>query len=985
MTGPDPETRRRALAVFDEALDLPEPQRNAFLDRVCAGDPALRREVEDLFAADSRAGGPLDTPASEHAAALLDPEDPGEAEPLPPDIPPYRFLHVVGRGGMGTVYRAERADGQFEQSVALKLVHPGALGTRGILDRFLRERRILARLEHPNIARLLDGGVTEAGVPYFAMEFVEGERITDHADRAGLAVEERLALFEQVCEAVAYAQTRLVVHRDLKPSNILVTAGGMVKLLDFGIARILSPDDTASRELTIDGVSAFTPEYAAPEQIRGEAPTTATDVYALGALLHELLTGRRPLRRGAAGAARWADGPLDTEPEPISRGVDRTLRRRLAGDLDVIVGRALRTRPEERYPTAQAMLEDIRRHRRSEPIAARPPSLRYRAGRYLRRHRVGVGAAALVTLALLAGVAGTAWQARLAAREAERANRVKDFLAGIFRESDPDRAQGHDPTASEILARGAERIELELRGDPEVRSELELIVGRVYDELGNYDAARPLAERSLATRRLLHGDDHPSTAESMEFLATTHARQAEYAQAESLYRMALAIERRHRNPHHPRLAAVGANLAGVLSHLGAFAEAETLYREAIAIDSYAYGEDHWETAQDLNNLAVHLGRAGRHEEAETLDREALRIRRLHAEDRPTELAMSLHNAAHGLVARGRSAEAIPLYRESIALKRKLYEANHPSLARSLRSLGAAFRNADDLDSAAVCMREALVMQRTLLGEEHEEVGITRNELAILSYLQGDLAEAVAGFREALAVFEALLPPDHPTVLTLRNNIATIEMSLGNLAAAEAAYRRILEIRTVKLGEAHPDVGQTWLALGNVRRWSGDLDGAVENYLRVLDVYRKAYDEENVDVASTLVTLARARIDRKEYAQAEAHLEDALAVLRTHLAPDHRDVVFAEAVLGCLFVRTGRAAEGLPLLERAAAASKERYGADDVRAADSSSQLALCLVALGRAEEGRPRLEAALPTLESHYGTAHPATREVSAALSRLGT
>ena len=380
---------------------------------------------------------------------------------------------------MGAVYLAERADGAFQQRVALKLVKRG-LDTDEILRRFLRERRILARLEHPHIARLLDGGITEDGLPWFAMEHVQGEPITSWCESRRTSVAERLRLFQAVCAAVQHAHRNLIVHRDLKPSNILVTASGDVKLLDFGIARLLSGEESeAERTLTAPGLRVLTPPYAAPEQIRGEAATTATDLYSLGAVLYELLAGVRPCGRAARTLEELEKAVLEEEPAPPST-MRKELRRELSGDLDHIVQMALRKEPERRYPSVEGLLADLERHREGLPVRAARPSLFYRLGKLVRRHRPAVVAGSIVALTALAGVVVALWQAvaaallvasltgglavaiaqaRAARREARKADEVRRFLVRVFEVSDPSRALGQSITARELLDRGAERIE----------------------------------------------------------------------------------------------------------------------------------------------------------------------------------------------------------------------------------------------------------------------------------------------------------------------------------------------------------------------------------------------------------------------------------------------------------------------------------------------------------------------------------------------
>jgi eukaryotic-like serine/threonine-protein kinase len=593
---------QRIEAILDDVLELEGEARREALDRACKGDARLRAQLESLVAADSRAESFLETPAAEYAAGLVRAAS-DEYEPLGGDmqpgqqIGPYRLIREIGRGGMGRVFLADRADGQFEQQVALKLVR-GVQSGGEILQRFLRERQILARLHHPNIARLLDGGMTPDGRPYFAMEYVSGEPITTYCDARTLDLHARLDLFTAVCDAVQYAHQNLVVHRDLKPSNALVTPDGEVKLLDFGIAKVLHEHEEAGGDPTLTrlGTGPMTPEYAAPEQVRGEPVTTATDVYALGALAYELLTGRGPHRltrltaaeveraitgrdveRPSAAVTRARPGPDGEQPAELVARTRRTdphrLRRALKGDLDTIVMKALQKEPARRYASAGAFVDDIRRYRGGLPIAARRDSMGYRAGKFVRRHAIGVGATALILATLVAGLIGTAWQARVASREAAKAREVSRFLAGLFAVSDPALANASKITARELLDRGATRIETELAHQPAVQSEMMLLLGRIYRDLSVYDRAQPLLERSLQLRRANAGRDDEHVADATSELGQLALEAGRPLDAERLQRETLALRRAVLGSDHPQVGKTMRDLALVLDFQGKFDEA----------------------------------------------------------------------------------------------------------------------------------------------------------------------------------------------------------------------------------------------------------------------------------------------------------------------------------------------------------------------------------------------------------------------------
>jgi serine/threonine protein kinase len=532
--------------LLDEALEVAPAERAAFLERTARASPALRAEVERLLRASARPPGFLDGAGQDYAAPLMNGEDEGPAS-SGARVGPYRILGEAGQGGMGTVFLAER-DEPYRQRVALKIAR-GALALDGhLLRRFGEERQILAGLQHPHIAQLLDGGVTEEGLPWLAMEYVQGEPIDRYCAVRALGLEARLGIFLAVCDAVQFAHQHLVVHRDLKPSNILVTPEGQVKLLDFGIAKVLevAPDSAADREaLTRTGVRVLTPEYASPEQIRSEPVTVRSDVYSLGVLLYELLAGRRPYRLTGRTPLEVERAVLEQEPERPSAvaGAPR-LRRRLRGDLDTIVLTALRKEPARRYQSVDRLATDLRRYLEGRPVTARPDTWRYRAAKFARRHRLRLAAAALVMLSLVGGLAGTAWQARAASHEAAKQREVKDFLIGLFQVSDPEQSRGREINARELLERGTRRADSALARSPELQSELLHVLGVIHRELGLYGRADTLLERAVRLSRSVHGEQSADLAARLTDWASVLIRQSRLESADSALQSALLIRRR---------------------------------------------------------------------------------------------------------------------------------------------------------------------------------------------------------------------------------------------------------------------------------------------------------------------------------------------------------------------------------------------------------------------------------------------------------
>ncbi len=811
----DAERWQQAKALFAEAVEQPPEHRAAFVAAQCAGDAALEQEVTSLLDA-FEAAGDDDGPPGHPPLARRDGTWQAGSR-----IGPYEIEELVGRGGMGAVYRAVRADGQFEHHVALKLVDRAVPGG-DLLARFLSERRILARLQHPHIARLLDGGVTEAsdgrpGVPYLAMEFVEGQPLTDYCEVHGLGLQSRLLLMRQVCSAVAYAHRNLVVHRDLKPGNVLVVEGDgepRVKLLDFGIAKLLDDDETGPQTRT--GERLLTPDYAAPEQLRGEVVTTSADVYALGVLLYELLAGRRPFSLRGLSAAEMERVVSQQLPERPSRvrtqtGEGSDTSRHLRGDLDQIVLKALHKEPERRYASVEALDDDLRRHLEGLPVQARPDTLSYRAAKFIGRHRVGVASAVLLLVVLVGGIVATGTQAARARAEAARAEETNRFLLDLLASADPE-AEGRTVTVASLLDAAAREADARFVRQPALEASVRHTLGQTYNGLGLFDEALAQLSRALALRRGLRGPvARVHEAETLSLLGRVQQKRGEYEAALPLLEQALALQQRWGG--EAGVAAEMSNLGVYHWEMGHYGKADTLLNEAFAIERRVLGEDHERVALTLDNLATVAADQGDEARAEGLYRQSLAIvERRFGESHPRTAQSLAHLGIlrHDL---GDLREAESLHRRALRAFRATRGEAHSDVGYALNNLSTVLVDLDSLDRAEALQREGLEIYRGVLGDAHANTGIQLNNLAYLLRKRGKQEEALETYGQAVAVWRAALPPDHPYLAYGLHNVGTVRMALARDADAEAPLREALAIREAALPPGHAETLTTMNILG----------------------------------------------------------------------------------------------------------------------------------------------------------------------------
>ncbi len=795
----NPELFHRASALLDELLELAADARPAALARLAPDDPALAAELAALLALDAQAAGPLERPLDALAeAAFAAREEARALEPRGRRIGPYEVLAEIGRGGMGTVYLAARADGQFSQRVALKLIKRG-LDSDEVVARFLAERQILAGLEHPAIARLLDGGLTAEGQPYFALEHVDGLPIDRYCTEHALGLAARLQLVMAVCRAVEHAHRNLVVHRDLKPRNILVMADGAVKLLDFGIAKLLAADGGGD-EPTELGHRLATPEYAAPEQLAGGAITTAADVYGLGVVLYEVLTGSRPLAREGMSRPEIERAVLASEPERASAVLARQLPGALAAaevphgqrarELDLILTTALRKEPARRYSSAEALRADLERFLAGRPLVAHPDSLAYRAAKLVSRHRLVVATLAISALAVLSGLGVALQQAHLARREAARQRTVSEFLAGLFEVSDPDVAQGETITARALLDRGARRFESELASEPALAAEMMRLVGGLYRKLGLYQPAEELLERAVTLSERTSGADSAAAAETSLALAQVAIERGDLAAGDR--ELARARERFARSTGSGSVPYALTQLAtaDLAARRGQLDAAEALTREAIARLSATGGADYARALAQLGFLELVRGKPAA---AEPLYRQALALYRRLPGGASSQVSLALTALATVKNAQGDNAGAVPLLAEALAIDRRLFGGESLNVAIDLTNLGTITAEEGELTKAEAMLREALTIRERGLPAGSPHLAVSYHNLGSCLRAQGRAAEAAPLLARAWQLTAASVAPAHPSYARALGSYAGVLADLGRFGEAEPLLRQAREL------------------------------------------------------------------------------------------------------------------------------------------------------------------------------------------------
>ncbi len=909
-------TLRRLLG---EALSLDSQAREQWLQSLdpslAAFGPRLRRLLAHEH--DAQAQALLQT---------LPRVETGDFAPLPAEladarIGPYRLLRELGSGGMASVWLAERTDMLQGRRVALKLPH-GAWRRAGLVERMAREREILATLNHPHIASLHDAGVTDDGQPYLALEYVEGERIDLYCNARSLDVPARLRLFLQVVRAVSYAHGKLVVHRDLKPSNILVTPAGNVKLLDFGIAKVLAEDRADETALTQQSGRALTPDYAAPEQIRGEALGTAADLYSLGVVLFELLAGERPYQLKRESRAALEDAILQAQVRrPSDVATQPRLKKRLRGDLDTIVLKALKPSPADRYGTAQALAEDIERHLRRQPVSARPDGGLYRLRRFIARNAPAVGAAGVVGLALVAGTGLALWQARVANAERQRAEDVKDFIATVFRQANLYEGTGTDKelTAADLLKQADKKLEAAKLGHAGSRVELSNMIGEGLMAIGQVAAAEPAIVRAIEQAQRELGPAHFQTVRGLLLRSQVHRFAGRPQEARKDLDLALPVLRQHAaaDPAAAVQLVTGLLHSGLTSvDLGAYAEAEQAAQEAVQVATARLGE------QDPVAVAsaVLLSLAYRYNKKFDLARDSgERALRLAEAVHGTQAPHPRVNEARTIYARaladtGDLARGISMLELAAQNARALYGSKGQMVGIVLQNLVDYQIDLGELDAARSNAQTASEILSAYLPEGSMGLGLTQSTRANVHLARRDAHLALEGAAQAAAVFDKLVGPRHEANLAVRITATAALMWQGRLDEAKERADAVAA-GMEGLPAAHVQRARVAVVRGTLDRLRGDMPSALRHLQAVADSTETAPKWQRERMRA-MAQIGLIQLDQGEPARAAVTLLHALSEfdrLEARTTPARADAMLG---LGRAHLALGRPALAIPFIQAA---------------------------------------------------------------------
>ena len=878
---------RRIETLFHQASEMDADRREAFIAKACSGDLELRAELDSLLSSSDMTLAELQSQVVDAASAMLH-DLPAEKHNELERIGAYRLLRTLGQGGMGTVYLGARDDDQFQRNVAIKVLRAGLSHRPELQTLFRTERQILADFDHPNIARMLDGGITSQGSPYLVMEYIDGIALDVYCLQRMLNLDGRLQLYRTLCIAIDYAHRHLVIHRDIKPLNVLVTADGTLKLLDFGIAKLVDPYQSPSEQVLQQGNEhMLTPDYASPEQLLGRPVSTATDVYALGVLLFELLTGQLPFAGSRSDPRAQVHAVCELAPE---RPSDVCLQtgfllpsdgRRIRADLDCIVGKALRKDPEQRYANASQLLSDLDRYLSGLPVEASEQTLSYRLGKFMRRHRVAAAATVLSVLLMIGFATAMAVLARRATRGEARARREEQFLESILRAATPEGSQGETVTARQLLDQAAGRLNSELASDPELQSEMTESIAQSYVALGMYSKAEPLLDRALHLTEQGQGQASASYADDLGNLATAIRLQSEYSKAEPLFRHVVALNEKLYGSNSFPFAHSLSNLGECLYWQDKDAEAEQILRRALSIERPLA-----DNLQDgtRNYLALSLERRGDYPEAAQLLRESNSIAGSVHGKQSADYLISLHDLAGAQIDMGDLEGAARSEQEVLGTRQKIWGPSHPDTAYSLNNLGWIYLELGRWQLAEPLLKENLAIPRSpsaMAGPLY--VSSLANWGRVLEQ-KGDFNGAENAFNQAMQLLASSGHQESWAGAKIMDYQALLELDRGRFNDAIPLAARVLQVERKLGGNNSPQLGNGLLVLGLAHLLANDPSEAEKSFREALEIRQRTFPVTHPELMLAQVRLAEALLAEGRSQEALDLMSSALVSAKTAQFP-----------------------------------------------------------------------------------------------------